>query len=135
MYPLPFPAGFCQWRNSAERLKLVRTPITFPLRAKCCQQARSHHRARTRQRIKDEKIWMRCRRLLDLPVQILNAFPEDTHESNNHSYGRTFGLNHRPIVNGRNGLANGFHSVLDLFTIPTPVLTEESAQARRWSLS
>src|SRR5689334_4279661 len=60
MYPLPFPAGFCQWGNSAEGLNLVRTPIAFPLRAKCCQQARSHHRARPRQRIKDEKIRMRC---------------------------------------------------------------------------
>jgi len=47
MYPLPFPAAFCQWGNSAEGLNLVRTPITFPLRAKCCQQARSHHRARS----------------------------------------------------------------------------------------
>ena len=134
MYPLPFPTGFCQWGNSAEGLNFVRTPITFPLRAKCCQQARSHHRARTRQRIKDEKIRMRCRRLLDLPVQILNAFPEDTHDSNDHSYSRTFGFNHRPIANGRNALANCFHSVLDLFSIPTPVLAEESAQARRRSL-
>src|SRR5215469_11193032 len=116
MYPLPFPAAFCQWGNSAEGLKLVRTPITFPLRAECCQQAWSHHRARTRQRIKDEKIRMRCRRLLDL------------------SHRRTFGFNHRPIVNGRNSLANCFHSVLDLLTIPTPVLAEESAQARRRSL-
>jgi hypothetical protein len=77
---------------------------------------------------------MRCRRLLDLPVQILNAFPQDTHDSNDHSHGRTFGFNHRPIVNGRNALANCFHSVLDLFSIPTPVLAKESPQARRRSL-
>src|SRR5215510_14830798 len=126
MYPLPFPAGFCQWGNSAEGLQLVRTPIAFPLRAKCCQQARSHHRARTRQRIKDEKIWMRCRRLLDLPVQILNAFPEDTHESNDHSYGRTFGLNHRPIVNGRKGSTDRLHSAFEPFSIATSVLAKES---------
>jgi hypothetical protein len=77
---------------------------------------------------------MRCRRLLDLPVQILNAFPEDTHESNDHSYGRTFGLNHCPIVNGRNASVNCFHSLLDLFSIATAVLAEESPQARRRSL-
>ena len=79
MYPLPFPAGFCQWGNSAKGLKLVRTPITFPLRAECCQQAWSHHRARTRQRIKDEKIRMRCG--LNLVLGVLNCengLPSDT---------------------------------------------------------
>src|SRR5215831_13051683 len=134
MYPLPFPTAFCEWGNATEGLQLVRTPITFPLRAKCSQQARSHHWARTRQRIKDKKIWMRCRRLFDLPVQVLKAFHEDTHDSNDHSYCRTFGFNDRSIVNGRNALANCFHAVLDLFSIPTPVLAEESAQARRRSL-
>ena len=134
MYPLPFPAAFCHRGDSAEGLDLVGTAITVPLRAERCQQSRRHYRACSGQRIKDEKIWMRCRRLLDLPVQILNAPDEDTDELNDHFYDRTFGFNYCPILNGREGSTDRFDSALDPFAIPTPVLAKESAQACRRSL-
>jgi hypothetical protein len=134
MYPLPFPAAFCHRGDSAEGLDLACTAVTLPLRAKRCQQTRRHYSTCSGQRIKDEKIWMRCRRLLDLPIQILNALDEDTDELNDHFHGRAFGLNHCPILNGREGSTDRFDSALDPFSIPTPVLAKESAQARRRSL-
>src|ERR1700688_1160571 len=134
MYPLPLPTAFCHRGDPTEGLDLACAAVTLPLRTKRGQQTRRHHWTCSRQRTKDEKIWMRCRRLLDLPIQILNALDEDTDELNDHFHGRALGLNHRPILNGRNGSADRFHSLLDPFSIPTPVLAKESAQARRRSL-
>jgi hypothetical protein len=58
-------------------LHFRRIGVTLPLRAKRRQQARRQHRPRSRQRLKDKTIRMRCRRLLDLAVQIRNS-PDQT---------------------------------------------------------
>src|SRR6202022_775605 len=68
MDPFLFPAPLRHRRNPRIRLHFPCLTITLSLRAKRRQQARRHHRTRSRERLKDEKIGMRCRRPLDLLV-------------------------------------------------------------------
>src|SRR5882762_3661062 len=68
MHPFLFSALLGHGRNPRVCLHFVCAAITLSLRAKCRQQARRHHRTGSRQRLKDKKIRMRCRRLLDLLV-------------------------------------------------------------------
>src|SRR5215470_6225224 len=76
VHPLLFPALLHHRRNPCVRLHFPGTAIALPLRAKRCQQAWRHHRTRSWERVKDEKIGMRRRRLLDLLVYIRNALEQ-----------------------------------------------------------
>src|SRR5215831_15052711 len=128
MHPLLFPALLHHRRNPRVRLHFPGTAIALPLRAKRRQQAWRHHRPRSRKRVKDEKIGMRARRLLDLLLEIRNALEQADDDLHDHSHYHALGLDHRPIPNGRNGLANRQQAALDEFFIPTVVLAEEGPQ-------
>src|SRR5215813_886826 len=129
MHPLLFPALLYHRRNPRVRLHFPGATIALALRAKRRQQAWRHHRARSRKRVKDEKIGMRGRRLLDLLVEIGNALEQADDDLHDHSHHHALGLDHRPIPNGRNGLANRQQAALDEFFIPTVVLAEEGPAA------
>lgn len=72
MYPLLFPASFHHWRDPTVGLYFLGAGVTFPLGPKRCQQAWCQHCSRCGERFKDEKIGMRCRRLL-IPLCIDRA--------------------------------------------------------------
>src|SRR5215469_16522805 len=59
MHPLAFPDPLRHWRDPAVGLQFGGAAVTISLRAKRSQQARCHHRARSRQRVKNEIIRMR----------------------------------------------------------------------------
>src|ERR1700730_15243597 len=68
MDPFLFPAPLRHRRNPTVRLHFPGIAITLSLRAKRRKQARRYHCTRSRERLKNKKIRMRGRRLLDLLV-------------------------------------------------------------------
>ena len=58
-------------------------------------------------------------------------FDQASDELHDHFHHRTLGLDHRPIPNGRNGLANRQDAALDELLIATVVLAKERPQLRR----
>src|SRR5437870_7497355 len=66
MNPTAFATAFRHWGDTREGLHLDGVLIALPLRTERRQQPWRHHRSRSRQRVKDEKIGMRFGRLLNL---------------------------------------------------------------------
>src|SRR5689334_3727293 len=73
MDPFLFPTAFLDWCDSCRRLQLAGIIPAIALGAKSSQEPWCQGRPGSRQAIKNEKIGMRSRRLLDLPVQGLNG--------------------------------------------------------------
>src|SRR5262249_53837492 len=134
MYPLLFPASFHHRRDPTIGLYFLSAGVTFPLRPERCQQASCQHRSRSGERFKDEKVRMRCRRLLDLAVQIRNPPNQTSDYLRIHLHHRAFRLNHRSIPNRWNRLSDSDQTSLDQFWIATALLAEEPTQPFRRNL-
>ena len=65
------------------------------------------------------------------PAAKCYANPFESQRSRRRMVILALGLDHRPIPNGRNGLANREDAALDECFIPTVVLAEEASQLRR----
>src|SRR5262249_5446552 len=77
---------------------------------------------------------MRCRRLLDLAVQIRNPPNQTSDYLRTHLHHCALRLNHRPIPNRWYRLPNSDQTSLDQFGIATALLVEERTQPLRRNL-
>src|SRR5262245_20350880 len=113
MNPAAFPAALDHGCDPRPSLHFGSVLVAFALRTEGCQQPRRHHLTGARQRVKDEKIGMRFRRLLDLPIQCLDSLEKDL----DHLYGNLhrlhLGRNYGTVVQCGNGLAYGLHPLLN----------------------
>src|SRR5438876_11593498 len=80
MNPTAFATAFRHWGDTREGLHLDGVLIALPLRTERRQQPWRHHRSRSRQRVKDEKIGMRFGRLLNLPIQAFDTLVENLNQ-------------------------------------------------------
>src|SRR5579863_734514 len=132
--PAPSSCFSRSWTSQADPrpgLHLRRVFIAFALRTEGSQQPGRQRRARSRQRIKNEKIGMRFRRLLDLPIKLFNPCIQNLKQGHQHLHHRHLSLHHRTILQRRHRLPDGFHSALDPLLRPTMVFMKEAPQHRR----
>src|SRR5215831_2723710 len=130
MYPFLFPAPLNHRSDPTVRLYFLCAAITPSQRAERRQQTRRQRRTRSWQRVKDEKVRMRFCCFLNLPVQLRNALDQNSDQLRDHFHYLTFGLNHRPIPNGRNRFADPDNAALDDLLVSTVVLAEKHPQPR-----
>jgi hypothetical protein len=109
-------------------LYLLGAAIAIALGAKRRQQARRQRAARSGQRLKNEKIRMCARCLLDLAVQIRYPLEQRAQQLCAHLHHGLFRLQHGSIPYGRHGLADALQAPLGEFLVPAPALTEELPQ-------
>src|SRR5215472_4352397 len=76
VYPLFLPARLGHGCDATVLLHLVSTAISLPSRPQGRQQAGRHYLSRSRQRRKDEEIWMRCAGFCNLPIELHNRLAQ-----------------------------------------------------------
>src|SRR5215831_19803190 len=76
VYPLLLPARLGHGCDATVLLHLVGAAKSLPLRPQGRQQAGRHDLSRSRQRRKDEKIWMRCGGFRNLPIELHNCLAQ-----------------------------------------------------------
>src|SRR5437868_14513886 len=131
MNPTAFATAFRHWGDTREGLHLDGVLIALPLRTERRQQPWRHHRSRSRQRVKDEKIGMRFGRLLNLPIQAFDTLVENLNQLHRHLDHRHLGLHHGAILQRRHGLPDGFDPALDQLLLAAVMLAEKAPQGGR----
>src|SRR6516165_189252 len=84
MNPTAFPAAFRHGRDPRQDLHLGGVSKALALRTEGRQQPWHHHRSCSGQRIKDEKIWMRFGRLLNLLMEAFDTLMKNLNQLHQH---------------------------------------------------